>query len=132
MVHLPDTSFSSDQLSLLTEAVGILEKVFPGYDVRIERANGRHQPPAPQQSAKPIKQSAAPATGVTMRGLVLNATSGSPATVEQVSTATGLEKKKIRGVLNSPDLNFDKIQANGVTAYKFVGMSNKRRKESAE
>jgi len=131
MVHLPDSSFSAEQLSSLAEALQLIEKAFPGYNVRLEKDSAARNG-APVVSAPTARRTAAkePASG-TNRSLVLNATKGMFLTVEEIAAATGLDPKKIRGVLNSPDLNFDKIQSSGVVGYQFSGASNKRRKEAA-
>src|SRR5262245_56872540 len=104
MIYLPDSSFSAEQLSMLTEAAKILEKAFPGYSVRLEKGSANSTPPAPVRLKGESLLNRSPANGAppagSMRSLVLKATTGAFATVKEITDATGLDAKKIRGVLN--------------------------------
>jgi hypothetical protein len=125
-VHLPDVPYRADQLAEIAEAIEILERVFPGFDVRftqserteaevaevakVENHNGRQQP-----SGRLFLDS-----GGTIRDRVRHATTGKFASVTEIAEESGLEIRQVRGVVNAPDAEFERQRSDGIQRYQFV------------
>jgi len=110
-IRIPRTNFDLDGLKRLRDAVEKLESLFPDCDITIE-------------PRRPLLEVADARTN---REKVIEATREQAATVEEIARATGLDDKRIRGVLTAPDLIFEKETKAGSVAYKFNGTRERAR-----
>ena len=105
-VRLPELSLSGEDLADLTKAVQILERLFPTCEVRVDK------------ETSVFSRVFSPANE-TMRDKVIASISEKFRSVPEIEAVTGLDKKQIRGVLNSTDLKFTRTKENGELRYRY-------------
>jgi hypothetical protein len=102
-----------------------LEEVFPDYIVHFTR-----QQPAPADAVTPAleaRPSPPPRLTGSNRDKVLAVTTDSYASVQEIADLTSLEVRQIRGVINAPDMLFEREDRNGVACYKYAGTRHRER-----
>ena len=104
-VRLPELKLTGEQLAELAQAVQILERIFPDHEVRIDRDHGPFGLFFNDRFS-------------TIRDKVIASTAEKPLSVPEIAAATGLDQKRVRGVLNSPDLKFTRTKEDGQLRYR--------------
>ena len=123
-VRLPETAISVGDFERRNEAINVLTSLYPNCDIIIESRLA--------QNGALARHAPATETGRSNRDKVLAVIKDVAATVDGISKATGLDAKKIRGVLTAPDLEFKRERSGGVVSYQFVGTRERKRNKSAK
>lgn len=109
-IYLPEINCTGEQLAELSQAIQILERIYPHYDVYFKRAVNS----LPTDVIGYIVNK-----NDSIRDKVINAIREKPCSVAEIEVRTGLDKKRIRGVLSAKELVFKKTRFAGETRYQY-------------